>query len=247
MRIPAEHIAALSPLLDEVMDLPEDAREQWLQDLSEPFPGAKEVLRKMLKGDASGAGDGVLDTLLKVPLTDDASESSDDAGMFNVNAQIGNYRLERLLGHGGMATVWLARRTDELIQRPVALKLPHLHLQSARFAERFARERDILANLTHPHIAHLYDAGISPEGQPILAMEFVAGETLIEYCAKQTLGLDERLQLFLQVLAAVEYAHTQGVIHRDLKPSNILVREGGEVVLLDFGIAKLIVEGHAEQ
>ena len=135
----------------------------------------------------------------------------------------------REIGQGGMATVWLARRTDELTQRPIALKLPHLHLQSARYAERFARERDILANLTHPHIAHLYDAGISPEGQPFLAMEFVAGEPLTEYCAKHGLGLDERLQLFLQVLAAVEYAHTQGVIHRDLKPSNILVREGGEV------------------
>jgi serine/threonine protein kinase len=227
------------------MDLPEDARGAWLEGLLEPFPGAKVLLAKMLAEDASGAGDPLLDTLPKIS-ADTAAHSAERSGLQAGN-RIGIYALVRETGQGGMATVWLARRTDELIQRPVALKLPHLHLQSARFAERFARERDILANLTHPHIAHLYDAGISPEGQPFLAMEFVAGETIIEYCAKQELGLDERLQLFLQVLAAVEYAHTQGVIHRDLKPSNILVREAGQVVLLDFGIAKLIVAGQAEQ
>lgn len=244
MRISAEHLLALSPLLDEAMDLPEDAREQWLGNLSEPFPGAKEVLCKMLKGDASG--EGVLDTLLKVPLANNETASG-DTGPFKPNAQIGNYRLERVLGTGGMGAVWLARRTDELINRAVALKLPHLHLQSAVFAERFARERDILANLTHPNIAHLYDAGITPEGQPYLAMEYVSSESLTQYCASHGLNIEQRLDLFLQVLSAVHYAHTQNVIHRDLKPSNILVREGGQVVLLDFGIAKLLVEGETSE
>ena len=227
------------------MDLPDHAREQWLQDLSEPFPGANEILRNMLKEDASGEGDGVLDTLLKVPLSQDASGTSADTGPFKPNAQIGNYRLERVLGHGGMGSVWLARRTDELVNRSVALKLPHLHLQSALFSERFARERDILANLTHPNIAHLYDAGVSAEGQPYLAMEYVAGESLTQYCTTHDLSIQQRLELFLQVLSAVHYAHTQHIIHRDLKPSNILVREGGQVVLLDFGVAKLLVEGEA--
>ena len=245
MRITAEHIAALSPLLDEVMDLPEDARERCLQVLSEPFPGAKEALRKMLKGDASGEGVDVLNTLLKVPLANNETVSGADTGPFRPNAQIGNYRLDRLLGHGGMGSVWLARRTDELVNRTVALKLPHLHLQSALFAGLFARERDILANLTHPNIAHLYDAGISAEGQPYLAMEYVAGESLTHYCASHGLTIEQRLELFLQVLSAVHYAHTQHIIHRDLKPSNILVREGGQVVLLDFGVAKLLVEGEA--
>ncbi|MGO9426810.1 MAG: protein kinase domain-containing protein [Steroidobacteraceae bacterium] len=160
---------------------------------------------------------------------------------------VGIYRLVREIGQGGMSTVWLARRTDELTTRPVALKLLHMHLQRALFADRYARERDILANLTHPNIAHLYDAGISAQGQPFLAMEFVAGETLIQYCESHQLGIDERLGLFLQVLAAVAYAHSQSIIHRDLKPSNILVREGGQVVLLDFGIAKLLVEGTAAE
>ncbi len=160
---------------------------------------------------------------------------------------VGIYRLVREIGHGGMSTVWLAMRTDELTTRPVALKLLHMHLQRAQFADRYARERDILANLTHPNIAHLYDAGISAQGQPFLAMEFVAGETLVQYCESHRLGIEERLGLFLQVLAAVAYAHSQSIIHRDLKPSNILVREGGQVVLLDFGIAKLLVEGTAAE
>lgn len=247
MRIPAEHLLALSSLLDEAMDLPEAAREQWLQDLPEPFPGAREMLRKMLKGDASGEGENRLDTLLKVPLSESAFGAATDTGPFKPNAQIGNYRLERLLGTGGMGAVWLARRTDELVNRLVALKLPHLHLQSAIFAERFARERDILANLTHPNIAHLYDAGVSPEGQPYLAMEYVSGESLTQYCASHGLTIEQRLDRFLQVLSAVHYAHAQHIIHRDLKPSNILVREGGQVVLLDFGIAKLLVEGETAE
>jgi serine/threonine protein kinase/TolB-like protein/Tfp pilus assembly protein PilF len=242
MRIPAEQLSALSSLLDEAMDLPDQSRELWLRDLSEPFPGATEVLRKMLRADRSAESEGLLDTLLKVALIDEVPKSDADTA-FEPNAQVGNYRLERLLGRGGMGSVWLARRTDELVNRPVALKLPHLHLQGALFAERFARERDILANLTHPNIAHLYDAGISAAGQPYLAMEYVAGESITQYCVSHGLGTEDRLALFLQVLSAVQYAHVHNVIHRDLKPSNILVREGGQVVLLDFGIAKLLVEG----
>jgi len=160
---------------------------------------------------------------------------------------IGLYRLVREIGRGGMSTVWLAMRTDTLTTRPVALKLPYVHLLGAEFADRFARERDILANLTHPNIAHIYDAGVGAGGQPFLAMEFVAGETLTTYCDSHQLGIDERLVLFLQVLGAVAYAHSQNIIHRDLKPSNILVREGGQVVLLDFGIAKLLVDGTAAE
>ncbi len=179
-------------------------------------------------------------------MTDQAEPTAERAA-FQPGSVVGIYRLVREIGHGGMSTVWLAMRTDELTTRPVALKLLHMHLQGAQFADRYARERDILAKLTHPNIAHLYDAGISAQGQPFLAMEFVAGETLTEYCESHRLGIEERLGLFLQVLAAVAYAHSQNVIHRDLKPSNILVREGGQVVLLDFGIAKLLLEGTAAE
>ena len=170
-----------------------------------------------------------------------------ERAILRADSVVGIYRLVHEIGHGGMSTVWLAMRTDVLTTRPIALKLPHVHSLEAQFADRFASERDILANLTHPNIAHIYDAGVSSQGQPFLAMEFVAGDTLTEYCESHRLGIDERLGLFLQVLAAVAHAHSRNVIHRDLKPSNILVREGGQVVLLDFGIAKLLVDGMAAE
>ncbi len=148
-----------------------------------------------------------------------------------------------------MAEVWLARRADGAFKREVALKLPMLdaHAQAV-WRQRFARERDILASLEHPHIARLYDAGVDPQGLPYLAMEYVQGEPLTDWCDAQRLGIRGALRLFLQVLEAVQYAHENHVIHRDLKPSNILVTESGQVRLLDFGVAKLLEsEESAEQ
>jgi serine/threonine-protein kinase len=153
--------------------------------------------------------------------------------------EIGPYRLVRELGQGGMGTVWLAYRTDGSIKRPVALKLLRLDRQ---FTERFSRERDILAALTHPNIARLYDAGVSQSDQPYLALEFVDGEPLTTYADHHQLEVRARLGLFLQVLDAAEYAHRNLVLHRDLKPGNILVTADSVVHLLDFGIAKLMAE-----
>ncbi len=246
MRLSSDQLAVLSPLLEEGLGLAQGERAAWLHGLTEPFPGAKSLLANMLAMHSSGAAEGLLQTLPKFSSPQGGAQSDSEAPAFHPDMRIGHYRLVREVGHGGMSTVWLAMRMDELVTRPVALKLPHLHLQSAMFADRFARERDILANLTHANIAHLYDAGISPQGQPYLVMEFVAGESLTQYCHARQATLRERLELFLQVLSAVHYAHTQNIIHRDLKPSNILVREGAQVVLLDFGIAKLLIEGVAD-
>lgn len=159
---------------------------------------------------------------------------------------VGPYRLIRLLGEGGMAEVWLAQRADGSIKREVALKLPMLRRGREDLSSRFARERDILAALEHPHIARLYDAGVSPDGLPYLAMEYVRGERLTAWCDTHRLGVNERLKLVLQVLDALQYAHAHHVIHRDIKPSNILVNEAGQVRLLDFGVAKLL-EQHEQQ
>ena len=145
-----------------------------------------------------------------------------------------------------MAEVWLAQRADGSIKREVALKLPMLRRGRDDLSSRFARERDILAALEHPHIARLYDAGISPDGLPYLAMEYVRGEKLTAWCDTHRLGVKERLKLVLQVLDALQYAHAHHVIHRDIKPSNILVNEAGHVQLLDFGVAKLL-EQHEQQ
>ena len=153
---------------------------------------------------------------------------------------LGPYRLIREIGHGGMSSVWLAERGDGAIKRQIALKLPFAGPWVAQMAKRFKRERDILATLTHPNIARLYDAGVAESGQSYLAMEYVDGTALTLYCDAERLTVRERLKIFLQVLSAVEFAHTQLVLHRDLKPSNILVTREGRVVLLDFGIARLL-------
>jgi serine/threonine protein kinase/Tfp pilus assembly protein PilF len=166
-----------------------------------------------------------------------AGASGLDAGDF-----VGPYELIRLLGAGGMAEVWLARRADGAFKRDVALKLPLLTRQRQDLAPRFVHERDILSSLEHPHIARLYDAGVDAEGLPYLSMEYVKGQPLLAWCDAKALGVAERLSLFLQVVEAVRYAHEKNVIHRDLKPSNIFVAESGQVRLLDFGVAKLLQE-----
>lgn len=161
--------------------------------------------------------------------------------------RFGPYRALSLLGHGGMGSVWLAERADGLFKRHVALKLIHPALAGWVMNERLAREREILANLAHPNIARLLDAGFAEDGQPYLALEYVDGTPLTAYCDSNRLTIRERLQLFRQVMTAVQYAHAHLVVHRDLKPSNVLVTATGQVQLLDFGIAKLITEGEAQE
>jgi hypothetical protein len=160
---------------------------------------------------------------------------------------IGGYRLLRELGRGGMGAVWLAERMDGIVTRAVALKLPHSGLVGPQLAERWQRERDILASLVHPHIAKLYDAGIDESGQPYLALEYVEGAEITAFCDRRCLAVSARLELFLQVLDAVQYAHSRLVVHRDIKPSNILVTDSGQVILLDFGIAKFLGDGTVEE
>jgi serine/threonine-protein kinase len=164
---------------------------------------------------------------------------------------VGLYQLVRELGQGGMGAVWLAERADGLVKRAVALKLPHGAWRRAGLAGRMARERDILATLEHPHIARLYDAGLTTAEQPFLALEYVEGVPIDQYCAatdsRPALGLRAKLRLFLQVAQAVAYAHGKLVLHRDLKPANILVTRDGYVRLLDFGIAKLLADGEVKE
>lgn len=174
-----------------------------------------------------------------------ASMIEPDAGL--IGRHFGPYRVLSLLGHGGMGGVWLAERADGLFTRQVALKLIHPALKSQLMSERFGREREILATLSHAHIARLLDAGVSEDGQSYLALDYVSGTPITSYCDEHRLSVHSRLELFRQVLSAVQYAHAHLVIHRDLKPANILVTADGEVQLLDFGIAKLLLEGEAKE
>ncbi len=161
--------------------------------------------------------------------------------------RVGSYRLERELGRGGMSVVWLAQREHAESSSQVALKLPAVSLDGEAFLARFAREREFLERLDHPGIARLIDAGVTETGQHYLALEFVDGLPLNVHCDAARLGVRARLALFLHVLEAVQHAHSRSILHRDLKPSNILVTRAGEVRLLDFGIAKLLVDGRADE
>jgi serine/threonine-protein kinase len=257
--------ALLRALLEEALALSARERAAWLERLDESrSAGLKPRLASLLAnasdrgaegGEGGGGGDGdpgtamrLLDTLPKVETGQFASPPGSGE---RVGDLVGPYRLVRELGSGGMGSVWLAERTDMLQGRQVALKLPHGAWKRAGLAERLEREREILATLEHPNIARLYDAGVTPEGQPWLALEYVAGQRIDVHCKEGGLALKERLRLFLQVARAVAYAHTALVVHRDLKPANILVTStaGGrdEVKLLDFGIAKLATEGVVEE
>jgi serine/threonine protein kinase len=235
--------AELNRLLDEALDLPPADRDTWLQSLDSQHAPLKPHLRDLLARAARVETRDFLNTLPKLRGTD-ASEVL--SGAEQVGESIGPYRLVRELGQGGMGSVWLAERTDGLLKRQVALKLPHVASRRAGLAERMAREREILATLTHPNIARLYDAGLTAEERPYLALEYVEGEPINVYCESRNLDLRARLRLFLQVANAVAYAHAKLIIHRDLKPANILVTSEGEVRLLDFGVAKLLDEGQAK-
>ncbi|MEM7351857.1 MAG: tetratricopeptide repeat protein [Acidobacteriota bacterium] len=154
--------------------------------------------------------------------------------------QIGAYELLQCLGHGGMGVVYLARRTDDVHHKQVALKVLRIGFDSEPLVQRFRREREILAQLEHPSIARLLDGGTTEDGRPFLVMEHVEGTPIDRYCAEANLPLQSKLELFEKVCAAVQFAHQNLIVHRDLKPANILVTDAGEPKLLDFGIAKLL-------
>jgi serine/threonine-protein kinase len=242
LKIGAEALARLSVLLDEAIDLDAAARAAWLARLHEKDAPLRPTLAKLLAAPATRE---TADLLARGPsLTGFAGAAAPEAE-FAAGDRVGPYRLERTIGQGGMGEVWLAVRDDGQLKRPVALKLPILSARRSVLVQRFASERDILGSLAHPHIARLYDAGVA-DGQPYLALEYVEGRPITSYCEDLKLGLRERVALLQQVLGAVQYAHAHLVVHRDLKPSNVLVTAEGRAMLLDFGIAKLLVADGGE-
>lgn len=154
--------------------------------------------------------------------------------------QVGAFRVTRLLGRGGMGVVCRAERADGAYVQQVALKILVCGLDTREQRRRFVQERQILAALDHPAIARLLDGGLTPDGRPFFAMEYIEGQPIDRYCDERRLTIEERLRLVREVLAAVSYAHRNLVVHRDIKPSNILVTTDGRVKLLDFGIAKVL-------
>ena len=253
----------IEPYFDRALQMDDCSCTTWLGELDQHQPDVAKAVRALLEQRAALNAAGFLEGSAfagvenlapafrdivarhSVRLTGSGGAEGKSPHGWSDGALVGPYRLIREIGVGGMSSVWLAERNDGQLKRAVALKLP---LTGPRMqVERFRRERDILAALTHPNIARLYDAGFCESGQPYLAMEYIAGTQLLDTCDERLLGIRERLRLFVQVMAAVQFAHAELVIHRDLKPSNILVTPEGRVVLLDFGIGKLLTEETAEE
>jgi len=232
---------ALSPHLDQLLELsPEDceaALERIRGDDAELAARLRQLLEQRERSDVIDQ----LATRIGLPEAQSAARRSLQ-GM-----QFGAYTLVRPLGEGGMGSVWLAQRHDGRFEGQVAIKLLHLSMLASQGEDRFRREGSILARLSHPCIARLLDAGVGPSGQPYLVLEYVEGQHLDRYCAQRQLHIEARLRLFLDVLNAVGYAHSNLVLHRDLKPTNILVSADGRIKLLDFGVGRLLEDMEADQ
>jgi eukaryotic-like serine/threonine-protein kinase len=215
----------LEPLLDRALDLSIEDRASWLRDLRLESPALADDLAALLSREEIADERGFLIEPVEVSL----------AGLV-----LGAYTLAHELGHGGMGSVWLARRTDGRFEGLAAVKLLNFARLGLGGQARFRREGSVLARLTHPGIARLLDAGVSPNGQPYLVLEYVDGKPIDAYADAGNLTTAQRLALVLQVLGAVGHAHANLIVHRDIKPSNIMVTADGTVKLLDFGIAKLL-------
>ena len=225
---------ALPDLFAEASELAGEAREAWLQELARAQPQVAAELRSLLAAAQGG------DSWIARPLA--AREALVEATGDGPPERVGPFRLEREIGRGGMGRVFLAVEEREAFNRRVALKLLDTAQPSAEAIRRFRAEVRLLAALEHPGIARFLDGGQSADGTWYLALEYVEGQDLIRFAEDRQLDIRERVRLFLQVLAAVEYAHQRQVVHRDLKPGNILVDDAGRAHLLDFGISKLVAE-----
>ena len=217
----------IKSILDRSLDQAPDELDAWLARECEGDMDLRRQVEELLGYDER------LDELTSVaglvhPLDDEL-----------VGRRVGPYRIQEVLGRGGMGAVYRAERVEGFDQT-VALKLMRNGITSRQALERFHRERQILARLEHPHIAHLLDGATSEDGRPYFAMELVDGEPIDSYCDTRRLSPRERVELMLPLCEALQFAHRNLVIHRDLKPGNILVSHEGVPKLLDFGIAKLL-------
>ena len=223
----------LSPYLDQALDIAADERAAWLSSIATRDAALASDLRAILAQQGEIRESRFLECAVLDP---QAAPIGSLAGMV-----LGAYRLISRLGQGGTGSVWLAERCDGRFEGQAAVKLLNISLVGRAGEERFRREGNILARLRHPRIAHLIDAGVSAAGQPYLVLEHVNGQSIDDYCDDRALPIQDRLRLFLAVLDAVAHAHANLIVHRDIKPANVLVSTDGEVKLLDFGIAKLMV------
>ena len=215
---------------DALLDQPTAEQAAFIDRIAAEDPALRGELVQLLQAHRRSS---VLDAAIPPLVTETVRDLENSP-----TTRVGPFRIERAIGEGGMGQVFLGVRDDGHFDQRVAIKL--MRHASAGLMRRFFEERRILASLEHPRIARLLDGGITTDGLPYFAMEFVDGEPIDRYCATHALSIDDRLALFEQVCDAVSFAHQHFVVHRDLKPGNILVDADGQVKLLDFGIAKLL-------
>jgi Tol biopolymer transport system component len=231
----SENWAVVQALFDQASALPPDARSAFL-DRECADENIRCEVRSLLEYSSAN-----LDTLAAEIAAETAAvtrEPNPDERL--IGARIGPYKVEVIVGHGGMGAVYRASRDDREFSQQVAIKLVRAAMQSADTLQRFKQERQILAKLAHPNIARLLDGGSTSDGIPYLVMEFIEGESITAWCRARALSIEQKLRLFLQVCDGVQFAHERQVVHRDLKPGNVLVTVEGTAKLLDFGIAKIL-------
>lgn len=235
----------INEMLREVQALPDSERETFLMEAC----GNDDALRREVQTllDAASAYGEVFEqgaVALATSFFDEGQGAVTEARPLDPGQRVGPYRLLERIGDGGTSRVYRAERVDNQFQRTVAIKVLRFPLEAEEEgAERFRAEQQILASLSHPNIADVYDGGMLEDGRPYIVMEYVDGRPITGYCRAEKCSVDQVLALFRQAAAAVQAAHEQLVVHRDLKPSNVLVdRATGTVELLDFGIAKILGE-----
>lgn len=231
----------VSDLLHEAMQLAPEQRSVFLDRLDGGDPALRREVESLLEAHDQAGSSFLQDA------SPAAHEEAPAASVSMAGRRFGHYRIIALLGEGGMGEVYRAERDDDQFHKKVAIKLVQEGRDSASVLKRFRNERQILANLDHPNIAQLLDGGTTEDGFPFFVMELIEGESIDDHCERHQLSVEQRLELFLQVCSAVQFAHQRLVIHRDIKPGNILVTADGVPKLLDFGIAKILGEDGAER
>ncbi len=236
----------IEALFHEALERAPAERRRWLEKSCADSPELLEEVNALLEAASSGrdAVAGAIDSAVQLLPRDFDPINPDRAGVPPeddlLGKRVGPYQIASLIGHGGMGSVYLAKRAEHDFEQTVAIKVVRRGASSEEIVERFRRERRILSQLQHPNIARLLDGGLTGDGLPYFAMEYVDGERIDHYCDRHRLDVDDRLRLFLTACEAVAHAQQNLIVHRDLKPSNILVTDEGVVKLLDFGIAKMI-------
>ena len=235
--------ARVTALMFEALDVPEAERRGWVEGRAAGDGELIAEVTRLLEAHAA-AGRFLEDPLIAEPASlaalHDALPAVTEEPM-DVGSLLGDYRILREIGRGGMGAVYLGTRADDVFDKLVAIKVVPGALVSGALRERFARERQLLAGLDHPGIARVLDGGTTAEGLPFLVMEYVDGVPIDLYCDARRLDVGARLRLFLEVCRAVHYAHLRLTLHRDIKAGNVLIDGDGRTKLLDFGIGKLIL------